>query len=192
MRSVKNVFFVTTERGREQAGTVPPIAPTRIEGRAVSVFSRGRESAPAASSRILLRKSPRQEHPIARDKRLFEVHRGFRCSALIGACAPLDCHSEGGARGISAGAGSPAPTEESTHPRLFPAHLRGLSRSDSEDADRGQEWRGRVPAGLGPPERASGFLGWRTRIQHAPASRGAFLGMTVSVIAATKSTKSPF
>jgi hypothetical protein len=48
---------------------------------------------------------------------------------------------------------------------------------------------GFLPAS-GHPERASRFLGRRTHIQHAPASRGAFLGMTVSVIAATKSTKS--
>ena len=33
-----------------------------------------------------------------------------------------DCHSEGGAPGISTRAGSPAPTEESTCPCLFPAH----------------------------------------------------------------------
>jgi hypothetical protein len=61
------------------------------------------------------------------------------------------------------------------------ALLRGLARSGrtGESAARPDEWRGWVPARRKPPERAGRFLGRRTHIQDAPASRGASLGMTV-------------
>jgi hypothetical protein len=82
---------------------------------------------------------------------------------------------------ISAGAGSSAPTEESTRPRSCSARLCGLTRPGG--VGKGAAGERMVPAGPCIParalrERASRFLDRRTYIQHASGSRGASLGTT--------------
>ena len=84
-------------------------------------------------------------------------------------------------------AGSPQVQNLQRRPRNLLAHARAPPRfvdppvqAVEARAPIADEWRGRVPARRGPPARAGRFLGRRTRIQHASASRGASLGMTVS------------
>src|SRR5215213_6568517 len=100
----------------------------------------------------------------------------LQCTVAVRHLAPRrDLSFRGRRRVISDRAGSPAPTEESTRPRLWFAL--SLGTRPAHMCRTGHRSRDGIPrAGIErvsqPPVRDTRFLGRRTNIQHTSGSRG--------------------